>query len=122
MDISEFFPSNYLRVQDLNGQRVAVTIENVAAEEIGDDEKPVCYFVGIDKGLVLNKTNANSIREIAGTGDVAKWPGVEVVLYEDRTDFQGKRVPCIRIEAPKKVNSKVRSAFTAAPADDDIAH
>lgn len=100
MKISEAFPSNFLKVDDLKGRRVQLTIQSVEMEEVGEGHKPVVYFGGQSKGLVLNKTNASMIEEIAGSDDTDDWAGVRIVLYPARVDFKGNRVPAIRVDLP----------------------
>src|SRR5262252_5658132 len=54
MNIQQAFPSKFLKVADLAGNRPVVTIAHVTMEEIGDDSRgprPVCYFIGKEKGL-----------------------------------------------------------------------
>jgi hypothetical protein len=50
-------------------------------EMIGDDERPILYFGGKEKGLALNKTNANTIANVFGD-DTEDWRGGEIVLFE----------------------------------------
>lgn len=94
---------SYLKHEDLQGKNVRLTIEEVANEEIKGDhgvEKKLCVkFVGKDKGLILNRTNADSIAEIAQSEDTDDWCGHQIVLYPDKTKFGGKTVDCIRIRA-----------------------
>ena len=94
------FPSKWLRAADLDKPRL-VTIKKIAEEEVGDDIKPVAYFHGEERGLGLNITNCRSIEEIAGTDDVDLWEGKTLVIFKTQTDYQGKRVDCIRIRAAK---------------------
>jgi len=54
-------------------------------------------FDGKEKGLVLNKTNAQLIAEQHGQ-DLASWKGREISIYPTTTDFGGERVECIRVE------------------------
>lgn len=103
MRIHEAFPSPYLKKEDVTGE-LAVTIAHVAMEDIGqgDDQerKPVVYFEGKDRGMVLNKGNAQAIAEIAGNDEMNAWPGVQIVLYVDKNiAFQGKRVGGIRVKS-----------------------
>ena len=60
--IDEFFPSRWLKPSDLGGKDVSVGIQRVTAEEFENEgkteRKPVVYFNGAEKGLILNKTNA----------------------------------------------------------------
>lgn len=100
MNINTAFPSKYLKSTDLQGRRATVEINSVEMQTIGKDEKLVLYFKDKSKGLVLNKTNAITISEIVGSEDTDNWPGVMVVIYPTKTDFQGKRVDTIRVDWP----------------------
>lgn len=100
MNINEAFPGSYLKAADLQGRRVLVTISHVTLEDIGDEHKAVLYFVGKEKGVVLNKTNANMIQEITGSDETDLWKGTQIVLYVAKVDFQGRRVDGIRVDRP----------------------
>ena len=101
MKISSAFPSNYIKASDLQNRPVRVRMNYVKIEKIGDDEKPVLYFIGKEKGLVLNKTNANVIALIYGD-DTDNWSGGDIEIYPTETDFQGKRVDAIRVRLPSR--------------------
>jgi hypothetical protein len=102
MRISSAFPSDYLKAADLQGRQVTVTMSHVDMKEIGGEPKPILFFVGKEKGMVLNKTNANKIAEIFGD-DTDDWKGGEIVLFESQVDYQGKTVAAIRVKvAPRK--------------------
>jgi hypothetical protein len=101
MNIGTAFPSKYLKASDLGQLRPVVVIDAVRMESIGDDEdKPVVHFQGKAKGLVLNKTNANMIAEITGSQETEHWRGRRIALYASKTDYQGKRVDCVRVDYP----------------------
>ena len=93
---------SYIKAEDLAGKAVRVTIERVSIEEIKSDgkteKKLVAHFVGKDKGLVLNRTNADTLNEIFGTDDYDEWIG-SIVLFPDTTKFGGKTVPCVRLRS-----------------------
>ncbi len=97
MKANDVFPGKYLRADDLAGREPIVTIKKIENE---NDLKPVLYFEGKDKGLVMNKTNWNAIVDITGQEDSDDWVGAKVKLVMRKVDFQGKRVPAIRIEEP----------------------
>jgi len=112
------FPSKWLRAADLDKPRL-VTIKKVAEEEVGGDVKLVAYFHGEEQGLGLNVTNCRSVEEVAGTDDVDRWKETTIVIFQTETDYQGKRVPCIRIRAPKPgTKAPEPEEFTAD--DDDV--
>lgn len=100
MKISSAFPSDYLKAADLQDQNVRVVMSHVEMKDIGDDHKPVLHFQGKDKGLVLNKTNANNITHAYGD-DTDGWAGKEIILYPTMVDFQGKSVEAIRVRSPQ---------------------
>lgn len=121
MNINGAFPSNYLNAAALQGHRIVVTISHVAMEDIGDEHKAVLYFQGKEKGLILNKTNANMLKEITGSDETEEWKGMPVVLYVAKVDFQGRRVDAIRVDYPAAGTPKPVAVATATPVTvDDI--
>lgn len=101
MHIDSAFPSKYLKASDLQGRNVTVKMGRVEQEKIGDDMKLILYFQGKEKGVVLNKTNANNVAAIYG-GETEDWYGKGITLVEAMVDFQGKSVPAIRMRAPPR--------------------
>jgi len=99
MRISEEFPSQYLKAADLGGRDIRVTMGRVERETIGTDKKLVLYFKGKEKGLVLNKTNANTIGDGYGD-DTDDWFDQPLILFSVKTDYQGKVVDAIRCRVP----------------------
>jgi hypothetical protein len=118
VNINEAFPSKYLKASDLRGSTPIVTIDHVTVEEVGKarDRKPVAYFVGKEKGLVLNKTNATKIGQITGSAETDEWVGAKIMLYTTETEFQGESVETIRIKpVPAARSQGARPAPTPAP-------
>lgn len=99
MKVSQAFPSDFLKAADLDGN-ARVVMAHVEMKDIGDDHKPVLHFKGMEKGLVLNKTNANNIAAEYGD-DMDDWMGKEIILFTAWVDFQGKSVEAIRVRAPQ---------------------
>jgi hypothetical protein len=119
--INEAFPSTYLKASDLQGREIAVTIERVEFEAVGREreQKAIVYFVGKTKGVVLNKTNAKKIVEIAGSALTEDWYGTTIILFPTETEFGGETVDCIRVKAPARAATMVRRpapAIVAPPA------
>lgn len=104
MKIGDAFPSNYLKADEFVDNDTTVVIESIATESIGQgkdaSDKLVLYFRGQDKGLVLNKTNANTIAGLYGD-ETDGWIGKPVILYATEVDFQGKQVLAIRVRMRK---------------------
>ena len=101
MNINDSFPSKYLKASDLGGRQVTVKIDRVEIEEVGRDQerRPVLYFIGKQKGVVLNKTNANKLASAYGQ-DTDEWADREVILFEAMVDYGGDTVPAIRMKIP----------------------
>ena len=96
MNINDAFPSQYVKAADLAGKQVTVVMSEVTMAELGDERKPVVFFVDKEKGLVLNKTNALEIASAYGD-DTEKWAGNLILMYPAKTLFQGRQVDCIRV-------------------------
>jgi hypothetical protein len=113
---------SFLKTEDLQGKACRLVIEAICNEEIngdhGKEKKLVARFAGKDKGLVLNRTNADSIAEIAGSEDTDDWAGVQIVLFPDKTKFGGKTVDCVRIRAPQ-ANGAAKPVPAPAPVENE---
>jgi hypothetical protein len=100
MKISETFRSKYLKASDLQGKTVEAEIELVTEEEVGElrEKKPVVYFRGKQRGIVLNLTNASVLQSSFGD-ETDRWIGKPVVVFVEPTLFQGRRVDGLRLRA-----------------------
>lgn len=111
MNINEVYKSesDYLKAEDLKGKTVKVTIESAELKEFENNGKKetklVLSFVGKEKKLVLNSTNAKRIALNIGSEDTDYWKNGEIQIYPTQTDFGGKMVDCIRVRemAPELV-------------------
>lgn len=116
-NINDAFPSNYLKAADLKGRSVAVTIDRVEFEAVGQSRemKPVLYFAGKDKGMVLNKTNANKITSLLESAVTEDWTDGRILLYPTETSFQGDMVDCIRVKAALAIKGGAKRATPPPP-------
>jgi hypothetical protein len=100
MNFDDLFPSKWLRASDLGDDPVTVQIKDVDVEKMADGQtKPVVYFKGSDKPLILNVTNGRVLSELYGRS-TDNWIGKSIKLVATTTDFQGKVVDCIRLRPP----------------------
>lgn len=105
MDIRSAFPSKYLRAADilaLPNKTIRLTIAGLKLETLQsrnkeDEQKPVLYFRGAKKGLVLNKTNSDRIAHHYGW-NTDEWSGKTVDLYVAEVDAFGEVVEAIRVK------------------------
>ena len=117
MDMNQAFPSDYLKAADLQGQDVTVTMSHVEMAEFGSEQKPVLFFHGKDKGLVLNKTNTNTIIGMFGPESTG-WKGNRIIIFPTQTDFQGRQVACIRVKILQGAKQEPKQEID--PANDEI--
>lgn len=103
MNLNDAFPSKYLKAGDLNGRTLNVTIKDVTMEEVGQqkDRRLVAYFRSMDKGLVLNKTNAKRVQNIVGSAETDDWVGAKIALKAEMVDFKGDAILSIRVNLPE---------------------
>lgn len=126
MNIQNAFPSKWLKSGDVEEGDLTLTIRSVAMEDIGSGEnqetKPVLYFEETEKGMVLNKTNADTISKLH-TPETDNWIGKKITIFATEVDFAGKQTLAlrVRIRAPKpNGNGQHAPAVAAAPAADPI--
>jgi hypothetical protein len=96
-EFDDLYGTKYLSAVDLKENEPRLKIGKVEVADLRDKSgttrrKYVVLFEGVDKGLVINKTNAKKLAEAYGKQSV-KWIGQIVQLYSENTDFgKGVRV------------------------------
>lgn len=121
MDIYAAFPSRFLKAADLGDAAPIVTIDRVEIQSVGGgqgqtkEDKPVVYFRGKEKGLVLNKVNSKTIAGIASTRETEDWPGVQIQLFVAQVEFAGELMSAIRVQSPRNVAPAGRPSRTKSP-------
>jgi hypothetical protein len=101
-DISEVYQSNsdFLKADDIGSNFWTATINKVDMKEFDDGSRKLfVMFNDLEKGLVLNKTNADTIGDLYGK-NTDNWVGKPVMLFTMPVDYQGKKVNAIRVRAP----------------------
>ncbi len=101
MDYELMFPSNYIKAADLNGRDFSLTVTTVAIESLkmrggASKKRGVMRFEKTEKGLVLNRTNGDTIAKLLGR-DTEDWIGKRITLFPTTTKFGRETVPCIRV-------------------------
>jgi hypothetical protein len=118
MRVQDRHPTKYLKSEDAKTKQIVATISHLEMEQVGQDkkEKPVLYFEGSVKPMVLNRTNDEVLDEAFGDSDA--WPGRKIKIYCVRTQYQGKSVDGLRVEpiipkpAPKDdLNDEIPDEF-----------
>ena len=107
MKRSDAFPSKFLKAADLNGGDLPATISSLEWEEVGKDRtsKPVVYFRGKVKPLILNGTNWDLIVKTTQKEDSDEWAGERICLYATEVQFGRDIVEAIRVRAAKPIKA-----------------
>ena len=112
MKFQNLFPSKYLSAVDLDSMEQPVfTVLSLRTEEIQNPEgaiekKPVLRFKDTGKGLILNRTNAETIAGLYGS-EVESWIGKRLFLFVEKDVLAfGKKWDVVRIrgQAPPDGN------------------
>jgi hypothetical protein len=110
---NEIYGSKFYSVGDLNGgiprHRIGkVDIVELKDKDQGAKRRILVYFDGVEKPLVLNRTNARKLAEVC-TEDHRKWVGAVVDLYEEDTSLgKGVRLRPVKSAAAKDMNDEIR--------------
>ena len=121
-NVNDLYPSKYLKSSELGNSRPVVTIERWDVADLDRDgkseRKPVLYFAGKAKGLVLNRTNAQIIESFLGP-DIDAWVGKRIRLYVAKVPFQGRLTEAVRVEEPPKVSQPAPPPPPVEASDDE---
>lgn len=98
--IHDAFPSDFLKVEDLQGKNVPVTIASAKIDDIGQgqnrERKIIISLVGKSKKFVCNKTNAKVIAGLYGD-QIEGWANQRITLCPREVEFQGNMVMALRV-------------------------
>ena len=111
MELSELYPSKYLRGADLGGKYTLVTIARVEMESLYDAQqkmevkKMVLYFTGKQKGWILSKASAYKVAEIVGSENTDTWKNHELVIFAERRLVYGAEKLVLSARAKAEVEA-----------------
>ena len=112
-EFDDLYGSKYLTAADLHGETWLRRIGKVAPVELKEKDgttkrKYLVYFEGVEKALVLNKTNAQKLAAAYGK-DHSKWIGMEVELYAEMTGLgkEGVRVRPLKPTGASDLNDTI---------------
>ena len=128
MKLTEVYSSSggFLKADDVT-QPITGTIESaeMVTKDYGDGKGPksqiVLSFVGKDKKLGLNFTNANKIAELVGSDDTDNWIGTTIKLFVEKVKVGNEMKPSIRIWPELPEQKQPAQPMTGHPDNDDIA-
>jgi hypothetical protein len=83
MLVSQLYPRRFATGEDLAGKTPTLPVRTVTMEKVGPVRKPVIWFHGAQKGIVLTASLARDIRDILGD-DTDGWINQPVTLHTKR--------------------------------------
>lgn len=113
MQLNDIFPKRYARAEELQGKEVTLTIARVVPEKMRPNPKApevqkfVVYFREARKGVVMSKSLAYQIAEIAGSEETDDWAGKVIALTTELMDVAGRKV--LTFHARRPTNKPVAS-------------
>ena len=98
MEYDDIYKNRWIKADDIGDEDLILTIKDVNAEEVGADKemKLVLTFKDQEKGLALNKTNAENLKDRFGATP-NDWIGKKIALYTTEVDYAGKTTLAVRI-------------------------
>lgn len=115
MKLTDVFPSKYIKVEDLQGRDVTLTIRDCKIDQLDNEQKLILHFMGKDKAMVCNKTNAERIALVHG-GDTDGWLGKQIIIGPEMTNnLQGKAIMAIRVKGIPQPAAAASSAPALQP-------
>ena len=103
-EISTMSESRYLKKEELAAPMPFI-IAKVVQEDVSMENQPaemkwVAYFDNEEKGLVLNKTNRETIAFLTGKTNTDDWNGEKVTLWNDLSVMYNGKRGGIRVKIP----------------------
>lgn len=114
---SSYLKSDVLAKKGGGYGTMQLTIKGSEIAEFDDGKKQiVLHFNEDERGLGLNKTNAEYMKEWTNSDDSDDWKGLKVELWVDtEVRFGGKKIPAIRIRKPGSGAAAGGNPFGDAP-------
>jgi hypothetical protein len=101
-DLDLAYGSQYLSANDIGDRKIRTKIKKVRKQELrGNDDKKktkfILFFESIDKPMVLNATNKNTLVDALGRAP-ASWIGATIGIYVDpNVTYAGKITKGLRL-------------------------
>jgi hypothetical protein len=122
-DFDDLYGSKYLGAADLHGEMPNCKIARVEILPLKEKDgstkrKFVAYLmgVGVDKPLILNKTNAQKLANSFGK-DREDWIGVNIQLYTEMTSLGKEGVRVRPLKPPRRGDDSIT---TGGPPNKDM--
>jgi len=112
------FLGTYITAAEIVGKTPTLTVERVALEEVelmkkddGDvgkmKDRVIVYFQKVKRGWLLNRTNAECLRELFGSRETNDWIGKRVTLHSVNVKVGPKMEPGIRVKGSPDITEPI---------------
>lgn len=119
--IGSLFPGEFLSGKEGGWPRKFTISHLVESMKVGEDMKPVLYFIGEERGLALGPVTGAQVAEACGTEDYEDWVSREIVVYFDPEVYFGKKkTGGLRVRAPKQQGAKPATKPAPPPIEEDM--
>ena len=119
MNINTIYPRRFATGDDLCGQTPTLPVRAVTMEQVGPAQKPVVWFEGARKGIVMGAVLARQIAAVLGP-ETDAWTGQTIQLYTVRIKVNGEFRIGIRARAPQEPQQGLRVARFDREADEMV--
>ena len=118
-DLDAYYGSKYLSATEVADRKIRTKIARIRKNPLpqqggGTRTKFILSFANVDKELVLNATNKNTLVDALGRNP-ADWIGAEVGLFTEPTVMAGKPTRGLRLRVLNKPSSTALSKPTPKP-------
>jgi len=121
MDMEKAIPSPWFSAQDFDGVGKEFTIGQVMMQQVQAQFKPVMFFHGQEKALIINGSNNKILMALFGKESNA-WTGNKIVLYSFMAPAQFGNQPQLRlgVRAPDAHTPKAAPTHIAKYGKDEL--
>ncbi len=125
-DLRTMFDSDYLGAWNVAGKDYNVTIERIEGATITGDggkknKKPLMYFRGVKKPLIVNKTIMKTLFAMFGTHSAKAMIGKRITLFATTCrGAAGGTVDCVRVRPQPPKDARDQAPDETAPMDPDM--
>jgi hypothetical protein len=120
MRIEDVYPRKYATGEDFAGKAVTLTIREVVMESMCPKQgapiaqKPVIYFHGAKKAVVMGRPLWVQIAAILGSDDTNTWSNKRIQLYPERMIVGGQAKIAIRARQAPEIPATMAEKKEAA--------
>lgn len=112
MNVFSIFKGEYLSATELGEKKPTLVISRVNVAKVEDDkgkarDRPILFFSGVERGLVLCKTNALLLSAMFSE-ETDAWTGKKVTIHSEMVQVGPERKLGVRIYGSPDISKEVK--------------